>query len=337
MMSSYLNTICEGRDLSQQETRALFDRLVKGEMDPVEIAALLIALKAKGEAPEEIAGAADSLRASTTPFDRPDYAFADTCGTGGDMSQTVNISTAVAIVAAEMGIPIAKHGNRSISSKCGSADVMEKLGVKIDASPEVARRCLDEVGICFLFAPAYHPGMKYAMPVRQKLKTRTVFNILGPLVNPGRPEVQLMGVFDPARCEPLARTLGMLGLKAALVVHGSGIDEVALHGPTRAALLKDGRVETMTITPEQAGLEPCDVADLKGASPEENAEALLRLLSGQGKKAHAEAAAINAGALAWVFGVADDLEAGARLALDTIRSGRCAGRLEKWKELSNGA
>jgi anthranilate phosphoribosyltransferase len=336
-MTSYLDSICQGRSLTKEEVRARFDALVKGEMDPVEIAALLIALKAKGEAPEEIAGAAEALRGSAAPFPRPGYPFADTCGTGGDMSRTINVSTAVAIVAAEMGIPIAKHGNRSISSQCGSADVLEQAGVKIDADAKVARRCLDEVGICFLFAPKYHPGMRFAMPVRQKLKTRTVFNILGPLANPARPDVQIVGVFDPALVLPVANTLGMLGLRAALVVHGSGLDEIALHGPTKAALLKDGAVEPLEVTPEAAGLDRCAIEDLRGGTPEENTEALKRLLGGSGPKAHRHAAAINAGALAWTFGKAGDLKEGAAMALETIGSGRCLKRLTAWGEASHGA
>ncbi len=336
-MTHHLDSICDGNDLTREETRLLFDRLVKGELDPVEIAALLIALKGKGEAPEEIAGAAESLRASTAPFDKPGYPVVDTCGTGGDMSHTINISTAVAVVAATMGIPVAKHGNRSISSKCGSADVLEMAGVKIDASAEVARRCLDEVGICFLFAPGYHPGMRFAMPVRQKLKTRTVFNILGPLVNPARPEVQIMGVFAPELCLPLARTLGMLGLTSALVVHGSGLDEIALHGPTRACLMQNGEVEELTLTPEKAGLTPCDLGDLRGGTPEENAAALKALLAGTGSKAHLEAAAINAGALAWIFGRAGDLKEGTGMALETLVSGKCLERLTAWGEVSHGA
>jgi anthranilate phosphoribosyltransferase len=336
-MSSHLDRICQGQNLTKDETRSLFDSLVEGALDPVEIAALLIALKAKGEAPEEIAGAAESLRASAALFQRPDYSFADTCGTGGDMSQTINVSTAVALVAAEMGIPIAKHGNRSISSKCGSADVLENCGVKIDADASVARRCLDEVGVCFLFAPKYHPGMRFAMPVRQKLKTRTVFNILGPLVNPARPAVQIMGVFDPKRVVPIADTLRLLGLRFALVVHGSGLDEIALHDKTTAALLMDGTVEAMEITPEDAGLARRDVAELKGGTPEENAEALKQLLAGQGKRAHAEAAAINTGALSWIFGKSDDLKEGTQKALETIGSGRCLDRLNAWREASNVA
>lgn len=336
-MTAYLDRLCAKEDLSREESRTLFEALVKGEMEPVEIAALLVALKAKGETAEEIAGAAASMRASAVPFERPEYRFADTCGTGGDMSHTVNISTAAAVIAAEMGIPIAKHGNRSISSKCGSADVLELLGVKIDASPAVARRCLDEAGICFLFAPVYHPGMRFAMPVRKALKTRTIFNILGPLSNPAAPRVQIVGVFDKMRCLPIAETLKALGLEAALVVHGSGLDEIALHGPTDGALLKDGAVESVTITPESAGLTQTSLDALKGGTPAENAAALLALLKGKGQKAHAEAAALNAGALSFVFGKSASIKEGVTVALDTIASGRCADRLAKFKEVSNGA
>ncbi len=336
-MTAYLDRLCGKEDLSTKESRELFDTLIRGEMEPVEISALLVALKAKGESPDEIAGAAAAMRASAVVFPRPTYRFADTCGTGGDMSHTVNISTATALTAAEMGIPIAKHGNRSISSRCGSADVLEMLGVKIDASPEVARRCLDEAGICFLFAPSYHPGMRFAMPVRKALKTRTIFNILGPLANPAAPPVQIVGVFDKARCVPIAETLKQLGLEAAMVVHGSGLDEIALHGPTEAALLKDGAVEKMTITPESAGLTSTPLEALKGGTPEENAASLSALLSGKGQKAHAEAVALNAGALAFVFGKAASIKEGAASALDTIASGRCATRLERLKEVCHGA
>ncbi len=335
-MTAYLDRVCSGQDLSREETRALFETLMKGEMDPIEISALLIALKMKGEAPEEVAAAAEAMRRYATPFERPDYRFADTCGTGGDMSHSINISTATAIVAAEMGIPIAKHGNRSISSKCGSADVLEILGVKIDASPEVARRCLDEVSVCFLFAPLYHPGMRFAMPVRRALKTRTLFNILGPLANPAAPEVQIVGVFDPQKCSTIAETLGHLGLRSALVVHGLGLDEIALHGPTEAVMLKDGALEKMTITPESAGLKTVSLDALRGGTPEENAEALSLLFEGRGKPAHAEAAALNAGALSFIFGKAPSIKDGVLHALDVISSGGCAARLEKLKEVSNG-
>jgi anthranilate phosphoribosyltransferase len=236
-----------------------------------------------------------------------------------------------------MGIPIAKHGNRSISSKCGSADVLEMLGVKLDPPAEIARKCLDEVGICFLFAPNYHPGMRFAMPVRKTLKTRTVFNILGPLSNPAKPSVQIVGVFDKARCVPIAETLQMLGLTSALVVHGDGLDEIALHGVTTAALLKDGDVTEMTITPESAGLMDRPLAALKGGSPEENAEILRNLLSGKGESAHVDAVAINAGALAWIFEKSADLKGGVALAKETLRAGQTIHRLKRLAEVSNGA
>jgi len=336
-MATYIDEICEGKDLSKNETKDLFDKLVKGELDPVEIAALLIALKSKGEKPEEIAGAAMSLRESAVSFPRPDYDFADTCGTGGDGSNTINISTAVAIVAAEMGIPIAKHGNRSISSKCGSADVLEMLGVKLDLSVNDARNCLDKTNICFLFAPNFHPGMRFAMPVRQKLKTRTVFNILGPLVNPSKPYFQIMGVFKEELCVPLAHTLGMLGLKSAMVVHGSGLDEIAIHGETKAALLKDNKVEELTISPELAGFKRYPLESIRGGTPEENASSLENILKGTGPEAHLAAVAINAGALAFIFGKTDDLKSGAALALSTIKSGTSYDRLKTWVEVSNGA
>lgn len=336
-MRTYLDSICRGVDLSHAQAGDVFGTLVAGDLDPVQISALLVALRAKGEQPEEIAGAAQALRDSAVSFPRPDYRFADSCGTGGDSAGTVNISTAVAVIAAEMGIPVAKHGNRSVSSSCGSADVLERLGVKIDAPVEVARRCLDEIGLCFLFAPAYHRGLAHAMPVRRALSIRTIMNVLGPLVNPARPAVQMVGVYDPALCVPLARTLGLLGCESALVVHGSGLDEVALHGPTRAALLSDGKVVELTIRPEHAGLDTLPLGQLVGGGPEHNAARLRSLLEGDGSDAHAAAVAINAGALAWVFGHVAEIREGADLALEVIASGRAAVRLEQLARLSHGA
>ena len=332
-----LERIYRGRHLTRQDSTALFEMLVQGEIDPVLISALLVAFKAKGEHPEEIAGAAGALRRSATPFPRPDYAYADTCGTGGDGSSTINISTATALVCAEMGIPIAKHGNRSVSSNCGSADVLERAGVNLEASPETARRCLDEVGICFMFAPQYHPGMRFAMPVRRALRTRTIFNLLGPLANPSAPRVQLMGVYDPALCEPLAQALGALGCDTALVVHGSGLDEVAIHGPTHGALLCDGEVELVEISPKEAGLPSFPLECIAGSDPGSNEQILRRLLSGQGDEAHNAAVAINAGTVAWLFGHSDDLKGGTQSALEAIASGRGIDRLRRWGELSHGA
>ncbi|MDJ0766034.1 MAG: anthranilate phosphoribosyltransferase [Myxococcota bacterium] len=336
-MREYIETILGLEHLKQEQIKQLFHTLVKGELDPIEIAALLVALRAKGEHPDEIAGAAQALRESAAPFPRPDYALADSCGTGGDGSRTINISTAVALVAAEMGIPMAKHGNRSISSQCGSADVLEKLGVKIDVAPEIGRRCLDEVGICFLFAPQFHQGLRHAGPVRNTLKIRTIFNVLGPLVNPCLPEFQIVGVYHPDLCAPIAQTLGLLGAKSAMVVHGSGLDEIAIHDVTRAVYYKDGVIKELEISPEQAGLRRYPLDQIRGSGPDENAAVLTRLFKGDGDEAHMAAVALNAGALAFVCGKAADLSHGAGLALAAIGSGRCYERLARWAELTHGA
>jgi len=327
---------CGGQDLTEREGHALFGRVIAGELSEVEIAGLVVALKAKGERPAEIAGAARALREAAAPFPRPATPVADTCGTGGDGAHTVNVSTAVAFVAAELGVAVAKHGNRSVSSRCGSADVLEACGVRIDAAPEVSGACLAEVGVCFLMAPQYHPGVRHAMPVRRALGTRTVFNLLGPLVNPARPEWQVMGVYDPALCAPLAETLGLLGCQAALVVHGAGLDELALHAPTTAALLRDGRVERLELTPEDAGLERHPVEALAGGEPAENAAWLRRVLGGRGAPAHAAAVALGAGALQWVSGRAPDLRAGVAEARQALAGGGALARLERLALRSRG-
>jgi len=333
----YVERICDGQSLSMDESFGLFSSMVAGDLDPVEISAVLVALKAKGEEPEEIAGAAKALRESAAFFPRPDYECADSCGTGGDGTNTFNISTAVAVVAAEAGIPVVKHGNRSVSSNCGSADLLEKAGVNIHASPDAARRCLDEAGLCFLFAPQYHSGLRFAMPVRRRLRTRTIMNILGPLVNPALPDYQLMGVYDPDACSRMAVTLGMLGAKAAIVVNGSGLDEVAVHDVTRAAVYRNGSVSEITISPSDAGLETFAIEDLTGGDPDENTRAFISLLKGQGDEAHAAAVALNAGVLAWICSKADDLKKGTQNALDVIKSGRCYERLQLLVEISNGS
>jgi anthranilate phosphoribosyltransferase len=335
-MAVLLDTLSR-RNLTREEAAATFRTLMDGGYSDIEISALVAALKARGETPEEIAGAAQALRSAARAFPRPSYRFADTCGTGGDGTGSVNVSTAVALLVAELGIPVAKHGNRSVSSRCGSADVLEAVGVKLDPAPEVSRRCLDEVGLCFLFAPVYHAGVRHAMPVRKALATRTIFNLLGPLSNPSHPTLQLMGVYDPALCHPLAVTLGLLGCEAALVVHGAGLDEIALHGPTTAALWKDGRVTELEFTPEEAGLARYDVACLRGGDPAENGRWLRELAAGRARPAHRAAVAINAGALAWIGGLAETLADGVALALEALDGGRAAERLERWVGLSHGA
>ncbi|MDX1387557.1 MAG: anthranilate phosphoribosyltransferase [Acidobacteriota bacterium] len=326
-----------GRSLTRSEATGVFTDLVGGRWSELEVAGLLGALKARGETPEEIAGAAQALRNAAKQFPRPDYLFADTCGTGGDGRGTLNVSTAAAIVAAELGIPVAKHGNRAVSSKCGSADVLEAAGVRLETSPAQARRCLDDVGLCFLFAPHYHAGVRHAMPVRKAFGTRTIFNLLGPLANPARPPVQIVGVYDPALCRPLALTLAMLGADAALVVHGDGLDEIALHGATRAVLYRDGCISELELTPEEAGLPRQEAHALTGGEPHDNAAAMCALLAGRENGAYRDAVALNAGALAWVAGRSPTLAEGATIAREALTSGRAGERLERWIEVSHGA
>jgi anthranilate phosphoribosyltransferase len=325
-----------GESLAEAEAEALFAGLVAGDLPEPAIAAMLIALRLKGETAEELTGAARALRAADADFPSPDYLFADSCGTGGDGSASINVSTAVAFAAAAAGLPIAKHGNRSVTSRCGSADVLEQLGAKLDVAADVSRRALDETGVCFLFAPLYHPGLRHAGPVRRMLKVRTIMNMLGPCLNPAEPQVQLLGVADPALLEPVAKTLAALGVARALVVHGSGLDEIALHGETRAVRLEGGMLEPITIRPEDAGLERRPVQVLRGGGPEENAERLKALLMGYGLPAETEVVALNTGALLHTAGLAPDLREGIGMALQALASGEAYRRLKLFVEASRG-
>lgn len=325
-----------GESLTEAESEALFGSLVAGELPEPAIAAMLVALRLKGETAGELIGAARALRAADADFPRPDYLFADSCGTGGDGSASINVSTAVAFAAAAAGLPIAKHGNRSVTSRCGSADVLERLGARLDISAEASRRILDETGICFLFAPLYHPGLRHAGPVRRMLKVRTIMNMLGPCLNPAEPGVQLLGVADPALLEPVALTLAALGVRRALVVHGSGLDEIALHGETRAVRVRFGGLEPATIRPEDAGLERRPVQVLRGGGPEENAERLKAVLMGYGLAAETEVVALNTGALLLTAGLAADLREGVAMALQALGSGEAYRRLKLFVEATHG-
>ena len=325
-----------GEDLTREEAHHLFERLVIGQLEPAEIAGMLIALRMKSETAEEMIGAALALSAAATPFERPDYLFADCCGTGGDGSGMINVSTATAFVAAAAGLPVAKHGNRSVSSKCGSADVIEALGGRLDVPPADARRILDETGFCFLFAPAYHPGMKHAALVRRQLSVRTVMNLLGPCINPARPPVQLLGVADPKMLRRVAQTLDAMGVRKALVVHGGGVDEVALHAETRALKLSDGKMEEVELTPEQAGLARAPLSVVVGGDATENAARLQDLLDGAGSKSEADIVALNAGALLMTAGKAATLRDGVAEAAEVLASGAGRRVLDRFIEASNG-
>jgi anthranilate phosphoribosyltransferase len=330
-----LARLYSGETLSEAEAETLFTELVEGRLDQPRIAAMLIALRFKGETADEMIGAARALRAADAPFARPDYLYADTCGTGGDGSSLINVSTAVAFVAAAAGLPVAKHGNRSVTSPCGSADVLDQLGVRLDVPAEVSRRALDEAGVCFLLAPLYHPGLRHAGPVRRALKVRTIMNLLGPCLNPAEPEVQLLGVAEARHLEPVARTLASLGVRNALIVHGSGIDEIALHGETQAVRVSEGGFETLAIRPEDAGLSRRPLEPLKGGGPVENAERMTALLAGRGSDAEADAVALNAGALLMIAGISSDLREGVARAADALASGEPYRRLRQLVEISN--
>ena len=330
-----LPKLLTGEDLPSEDARHLFERLVLGKLEPAEIAGMLIALRMKGETAEEMIGAATALSAAAVPFERPDYLFADCCGTGGDGSGLINVSTAAAFVAAACGLPIAKHGNRSVSSRCGSADVLEQLGARIDVDPVKARATLDATGFCFLFAPAYHPGMKHAALVRRQLSVRTVMNLLGPCINPARPPVQLLGVADPKMLRRIAQTLSAVGVREALVVHGSGLDEVALHGETRAIRLSNGAMSEWEITPEDAGFERAPLSVVTGGGAEENAARLKAILGGGGERAENDIIALNAGALLMTAGAAATLREGAAAAHHALLGGRAGAVLDAYVEASN--
>ena len=333
-MKEILEQLCARIDLTREQSKKAFEQIIRGEMSPVLLSAFLIALKSKGESATEITGAAQVLLQFSKTFVKPEYDFADLVGTGGDGVGTINISTASAFVVAELGLPVAKHGNVSVSSRCGSADVLEKCGASLEMSPEKARQCLDEVGICFLFAPKYHEGLRHVMPVRRELKTRTIFNLLGPLVNPARPPYQLTGVFRPELCLPMLEALQGLGAKAALVVHGSGLDEIALHGPTTATLLQSGKIRNITITPEDAGLKRYPIEAILGGGPDENAILCKQILLGKAPEAHLAAVALNAGALFWIYQNKGTLQEAVQAALEVLKSQRAFTRFEKFVEFT---
>ena len=328
--------LLEGGDLDRSDARALFSRIVEGSLSEPLMAAAFVALRVKGETAEELTGAALALREAARHFPTPSYLFADSCGTGGDFSGSINVSTAAGIVAAACGLPIVKHGNRSFTSKCGSADVLEALGARLDLSALESRDILDRTGFCFLLAPLYHPGIAHAGPVRRALKVRTIMNLLGPCLNPAQPKIQLLGVADPNLLRPIAETLRALGAERALVVHGSGLDEVALHGFTRAVSLRAGLLEEMEITPEQAGLERMPVEQIAGGSPAENAGRLSALLSGRRGEADSAVVALNAGALLMTAGKAASLREGVAKAFDALRSGAANATLQAFVEASRG-
>ncbi|WP_040977507.1 anthranilate phosphoribosyltransferase [Necropsobacter massiliensis] len=323
-----LSQLFDKQPLTQSQTETLFNAIMRGELSNEQLAGALIALKLRGETAEEISGAVNAALANALPFPTPRYAFADIVGTGGDGANTINISTAAAITAAACGVKVAKHGNRSVSSKTGASDVLAALGVKIDMNAATARKALDEINLCFLWAQHYHPGFKYAVPVRQALQTRTIFNILGPLCNPARPKRQLLGVYSAALIQPYAETAARLGHQHSIVVHGAGLDEVAIHGKTQVAEIRDGKIERYSLSAYDFGFQPQPLESLRGGNPAENAAILTALLQGRGNAEHVQAVAMNTALLLKLFGH-DDIKQNAERAADMLATGKAFDILHK--------
>ena len=328
-----LTRIVSGRDLSRDEAESVMRRVMEGEATPAQLGALLAALSTKGESVDEIAGFAAALRTFAVPVHVSAEAI-DTCGTGGDAAGTFNISTVSAIVCAGAGVPVAKHGNRAASSACGSADVLEALGVRIDLGPEEVARCVAEVGVGFMFAPRYHPAMKYAGPVRRELGVRTVFNVLGPLANPARVRRQLLGVATPRLGERMARVLGLLGADHVLVAHGEdGLDEISPCGPTRLHELRDGALLESVIRPEDFGLRSVRRDEIAGGDAARNKAIAERILDGEDGGPRV-AVLLNAGAALYVAGAAKNIRDGVEAAAGAIDSGAARRTLAHFVERS---
>ncbi|PBB99796.1 anthranilate phosphoribosyltransferase [Mesorhizobium sp. WSM3862] len=333
-LKTYIAKVATGTALSFEEAREAFDIIMSGDATPGQIGGFLMALRVRGEAVSEISGAVATMRAKMLCVEAPRGAI-DIVGTGGDNSHSVNISTGSAFVIAAAGVPVAKHGNRGLSSLTGAADVLMALGVKVDIAPETIGRCIQEAGVGFMFAPAHHPAMKHVGPVRGELGTRTIFNLLGPLSNPAGVGRQMVGVFLPEWIMPVAETLKALGTDHAWIVHGDGYDEITTTGETQVAELAGGEIRTFTLTPEAVGLKRHNKEDLRGGEAAYNARALRDMLGGAAG-AYRDTVLMNAGAGLVVAGKATTLGDGIEAAAQAIDSGRALAVLDKLIEISNG-
>lgn len=335
MANPILEKVIAGNDLTEEEMMAYLSEIMSGEKSEVEIASFLTALKIKGESVSEIVAGAKVLREKAAPIDMGVIETLDTCGTGGDSTGTYNISTAVAIVCAAAGVPVVKHGNRSVSSKCGCADVLEASGVKIDLSPEQVKSCVNTIGIGFLFAPTFHSAMRFVGPTRKELGFRTIFNILGPLANPANASAQVVGVFDEGLTGVFGQVLKELGLKHVMVVHGKdGLDEITTTDETVVTELKDGDLTTYTIKPEDFGIERAQLSDLVGGETQLNAKILKEVLAGA-KGPKRDILLINAGAALYVADQVETIQAGIDLAAQVIDDGLAIAKLESFVTRTN--
>ncbi len=336
MFKEILERLLEHKDLTEAESFSIMSKIMSGELSSTQIGAFLVALRMKGETVAEITGAAKAMREKAAKIYIKDEVV-DTCGTGGDKKGSFNVSTTTAFVVAGAGLKVAKHGNRSISSRCGSADVLEALGVKIDLPPQRVKECIEKVGIGFLFAPNFHPAMKHALSPRRELGIRTIFNLLGPLTNPAGPAYQLIGVYSPNWLYPMAEVLKELGLKGAMVVHGEGgYDEITVTGKTTVAELKNGNIEMYEITPEMFGLERAQEENIVGGDRETNAQIILKILSDKGDtdstlRAKKDMVLLNSAAVFKICNLVETWQQGIALAQNVIKKGKAKAKLEALK------
>ena len=344
MISEALSELIDGRDLSEPMAKEIAQEVMQGRCTPAQIASLLTALRIKGETVAEVAAFGSAMRHQAFRIAHDGVPLLDTCGTGGSPCKTFNVSTCVSLLLASMGVRVAKHGNRAASGKCGSADVLEALGVRLDLSPEDAGACLSEAGVVFLFAQSFHPAMKAIGPIRRELGFRTLFNLMGPLANPAGADHQIMGVYSPELCDLAAGVLGKLGSKRALVVHGEpGMDEVSTVGETRASEWNGERVISRTLSRRDFGLSSSDAPEIASLAPadeiEGNARIVREVLGGQqgtsAQSARLELVAANAAAAVWIMGRADDLKAGYEMASAQLASGAALQTLEKLIRVSS--
>lgn len=325
----FISKVVEGEDLTEEEAEQAMKMIMTGEATPAQIGSFLTSLRIKGETVDEISAFARVMRDFATNISpHVSGTLVDTCGTGGDTVKTFNISTIAAFVASGAGVPIAKHGNRSVTSKAGSADLLEALGVNINLTPGQVERLIEDIGIGFMFAPLFHEAMKHAIKPRKEIGIRTVFNILGPLTNPAKAEAQVLGVFSPDLTEIMAEVLGNLGVKRALVAHGvEGLDEISIVGKTKVSELRNGNVENYTLTPEDFGIDRAEIKELKGGSPEDNARTALSILKDNTKGARRDIVVINSAAAIYVGEKAKSLEEAVELAENAIDSGKAYNKL----------
>ena len=335
MIREAIAKLVKGEDLSKKEMELAMEEIMTGQALPTQIAAFLTAMRVKGETIDEIVGAAGIMRRHATKIRTRHPVVLDTCGTGGDERNTFNVSTVAAFVVAGAGVVVAKHGNRGVSSKCGSADLLKALGVNIEAEEDIVSKCIDEVGIGFLFAPALHKAMQYAIGPRRELGIRTIFNILGPMTNPAGATNQLLGVYDAELTRPIAEALGRLGSKHALVVHGKdGLDEVTTTDKTQISELKGGKVKTFEISPRDFGIKKAKPEELRGGDPAENAKITMDILSGEKGPAY-DIVILNAGCAIYAADKASNIKEGIKSAEESIESGAALGKLQELKEATN--